>query len=120
MLATKEQPEVPTVDFHYEKSPHYRTVRADGVTGGSSPHNEIQMSFYGDYAPIPEFESNEVIDGNRLGKVVNQFQKKGIVREVECTVTMAVEVAELFVRWLQERIRIAKGETESAGEGGHS
>lgn len=117
----KEQPEAPTIDFYYRRSTHYRAVRADGVTGGFSPHNEIQMSFYTDYAPIPSFESNEVIDGNRVGKLVAQIQDQGIVREVEFTAIMTLPMAEAFVQWLQTRIQLAKGEgqAEPADERGH-
>lgn len=115
MPATKEQSEIPTVDFHYRRSAHYRTVRTDGVYGGLSPHSEIQIDFYGDYAPHPEMITQEVSKDGVLGKETGRIQHRGIVREIEFTTTMSVATAEVLVVWLQEKIAWAKGERGPEG-----
>lgn len=100
------EPTNPTgIRFHYIKSNFFRTVRSDGMIGGLNPHGDIVVNFYSERQPIPTQVVQEIKADMTLGSELDRKIREGIVREVEISISMNVQVAQAFRDWLSERIR---------------
>jgi hypothetical protein len=115
------------VQFHFQKTPHYRGIHADGFWGGPTPRGGFAVSFFSERQPIPRHAHRETIAGKDgafdLGPELVTDVLPGIVRQVEATVYMDLKaVQELYV-WMginlsalekalgvPEEERVAKGE----------
>lgn len=93
-----------TIEFHFQKSNFFRVIKIHGAWGGISARGEIQMNIFSERIPLPDMLEQEVSDTG-LGKIVNQTgTTKGIVREVEATVTMTPDVARSLANWLVTKV----------------
>lgn len=89
------------IEFHYEKGNNHRVINIDGAWGGITPHSDIQMSIFSERLPFPELDEIEITDEMTLGKLTKQIsRKKGVVREIEATLTMTPTVARAVADWL--------------------
>jgi hypothetical protein len=101
------------IQFVYEKARHHRTLHADGAWSAVTPHAEVQVSFYNDLRRIPATatlsvrEDNTVIPSEPV--VVSE-----LIREVDVTVVMNVEVAKATVALLNQMIAQAEQALEKA------
>jgi len=95
-----------TIGFHYLKSPHYRTVHADGAVGGVSPRAEIDVTFYSERLAIPNYLEMSVGEDGLLGEEVKGTRtgKTGIIREVEATVIFDLAAAKTFLTWFEKHV----------------
>ena len=100
--------EPPRITIHNIKSPFFRTVHADGLFGGVTPHGYIQMSFWNERAPIPQIIEHEIESNGTLGKEIeaSRIGKTGLVREVDVDVIMNLETAIAVKKWLDEKITV--------------
>ncbi|HVQ36124.1 MAG TPA: hypothetical protein VMS31_01235 [Pyrinomonadaceae bacterium] len=91
------------IDF--VKSSLYRNVSIDGIFGGLTPKLQIHMAVFSEHQPLPTRIVHELKDG-RLGqeKVEKRIVSGEMERELEASITMSPEVAQLVVRWLQGQI----------------
>ncbi len=94
------------IKFDFIKTSYFRSIHADGVWGGVNGHLDIAMAFFSERPAIPQ-QITVPIENGKLG---NELEEKRIgrdtvVRDVEISVTMNVEVARAFRQWLDERIR---------------
>ena len=101
-----------SVDFHYIKSPGFRSVHADGVWGGATPRGYITMSFYSERFPIPQKLVFEHTPEGRLGKEISRQSRDGLIREVDVEVMMDLEMAKSFRVWLDDKIQFLEKEME--------
>jgi|SRR5208337_4819594 len=108
-----------TVPFHYIKSNFFRVIHTDGVVGSVAPSGLIFVGFYSERAAIPQIMVHEITDAGQVGieRLDERVTKKGIVREVEVGATMSIEVATLFVAWLQEKIDLVHKLRKAAESG---
>lgn len=106
------------IDF--VKTSLYRNISIDGIFGGITPKLQIHMAVFSEHQPLPTRIVHELKDG-RLGreKLDKRIVFGEMVRELEASITMSPEVAQLVVRWLQGQIeqvnalrRAAKEERE--------
>lgn len=92
------------IEFHYQKSPHYRSVHVDGFYGGVTPRGYVAVSLFNERSPIPKHVVRRVIasDGKSLtaGKEEIIETLHGIVRQVETTMYMDLNTAREFQLWL--------------------
>jgi hypothetical protein len=65
------------------------------------------MAFFSERSAIPEILTMAV-DDDKVGKEIGRVSKGGIVREVESSVVMDLEVAKSFVEWLNDKITKAE------------
>ncbi len=94
------------IAFHYIKSSDYRTVHADGIIGGITPHLGVHMAVYAEHAAIPQKSVHKVRpDGAVLDEVTDQrVSRGGIVRDLALDLVMNEAVATEMHRWLGERL----------------
>lgn len=103
-----------TLQFHYIKSPDYREVACHGVIGNPTPNGKIWAAFYAERTPIPRvvgYPIASVPDGQptpfneaTAGPPVSIESRRGIVRHVEFTAYLDLDVAERLQKWLGDRI----------------
>src|ERR1700730_5784508 len=118
-MSTSSPPNVTTpsqIKFDFIKSNYFRTIHADGVWGGVNGHLDIAMAFYSERPAIPQ-QITVPVENGKLG---NELERKrvgrdAVIRDVEISVTMNVEVAKQFLRWLDEKIKAIDEFNEKAG-----
>jgi hypothetical protein len=103
-----------TLEFHYIKSPDYREIACHGVIGNPTPNGKIWAAFYAERLPIPRvvgYTVDSVPDGQPIpfreataGAPVSIESRRGIVRHVEFTAYLDLDVAESLQKWLGDRI----------------
>jgi hypothetical protein len=110
-----DEPKTPeNLEFHYIKSPDYREVACHGVIGNPTPNGKIWMAFFAERLPIPRvvrYPMPSVSEGQSVqfneataGPPVSIESRQGIVRHVEFTAYLDLEVAERLQKWLGDRI----------------
>jgi hypothetical protein len=103
-----EGPQKPKdIRFVYEKARHHRTLHADGVWCGITPHAEIQASFFTNLRRLPISVTHPVQEDENLGPGVQQ-EHTDLVREVDVTVVMNVVAAKAVVELLNNMIAQAE------------
>ena len=93
-----------TVQIHYIKSHHFRSVHVDGVLGGVTPNGSIHLAVFSERSPIPQKAEMKITEG-RLGDTVHSEGKEGIVREMDVDLFMNLPVARELRDWLSTRIQ---------------
>ena len=103
------------VKFDFIKSNYFRSIHADGVWGGINGHLDLVMAFYSERPAIPQQITVPIKDG-KLGDELEDKRvgRDAIVRDVEVSVSMSVEVAKHFRQWLDDKIKIAEEIKEKA------
>ena len=96
----KKEPE--NIGIHYLKSRHYRTINADGAQFGITPRGNVQFTLFTDQAPLPEYVLHEITSEGKLGKLVEEVKKEGMIREVAVNVIMDLNTAVSFLDVFQE------------------
>jgi hypothetical protein len=103
------------LQFHYIKGPEYRELLCDGAIGGVTPSGRrICISFYAERGPIPRVVEFEVdapegeghpIPFDETGMKPSRIEtREGVVRHIESTVYIDIDVAKRLVDWLNARI----------------
>lgn len=93
------------IDFHYIKAPAYTTYHADGAIGARTPRKLIHISFYSERIAIPQKVTHAVEESGRLGAEISTEGKSGIIREVECGVSMDIHTAKALKEFLEKLIK---------------
>jgi len=93
------------IQFHYVKSNTFKTSHADGIFGGITPRGEININFFAERFPIPQITTHEVLDELNVGKEIARESKDGIIRELECGITINVDNAKIISAWLSQKIQ---------------
>ena len=103
------------IKFDYIKSNLFRVIHADGAVGGISPKATIHFAFYSERSPIPKQTVFPVNEDGTLGQEIKDERvvRDAIVREVEVDVVMDLNTANSFLKWLEEKIKLAKKIYES-------
>lgn len=93
-----------SIEFHYLKSPDFKTVHADGAFGGPTPQGGIFVSFYLERPVIPQRIKFSIENDGRLQTEMHREGKAGMVREVDCGITMSLSTAKSLREWLSGQI----------------
>jgi hypothetical protein len=97
-----------TVNFHYLKTPVYRTFHVDGALGGQTPSGGVWLTFYIERGAIPQLTTNEIGSDGHVGRELARESKKGIIREMECGIMMSQTTATNLHDWLGRVLRDMK------------
>ncbi len=94
------------VRVHYHKNPLYRTIYSDGIIGGTTPANQINISFYATRNTIPKSVDFELTDEGGLGKkiAVSGDSKVGVIKEIELGVYMSRQAAKGLYEFLKKAL----------------
>lgn len=103
------------IGFHFLKSNQYRTVHADGAFGGLTPRGYIDVNFFSERKPIPNFTSHELGADGTVGpeNTAERISKDGIIREVEVGVILDLEGARSLIKWLADKVNTLEALTNS-------
>lgn len=91
------------IDFYYLKSPYFRVIRVNGVWGGVTPQNEIQVVIYNERFPIPDLVTHKISDEGQLLGETGRKIKDGLVREVEAVLSIDPKIAKALGIWFLEK-----------------
>jgi len=103
------------VDVHYQKSPSYRVVLAEGVYGGLTPKGTIISHFFTERWPIPKSSSLTIVGGKSVSETTTEILS-GVVRSVDVGVVMDFNMAVAYYHWLREKLehlRVQNGISEA-------
>jgi hypothetical protein len=95
------------VQFHYIKSPLYRTVHVDGMIGGPTPVSTLAVGLYSERLLYPDQMVYEVLPEGGLGNeiVEERITREGIGREIEVSLVMSLPTARKLAQWLVRNIK---------------
>lgn len=96
--------EAQRVQFHYLKSPQFRTVTAEGFFGSVTPHGKIYMAPYTERGALPRVIWQAVSPHGELGEVLEVETRGGVVRELEVGIIIDRDDAVRFRDWLSNKI----------------
>ena len=116
-------PPAGTMVFHYIKSNHFRVVHADGVFGGVGPRGFVEVSLFSERRPVPKkivHEATASQDGFTVGKEIlkDREVRDGLIREVECLLSLSPESAIGIGKWMVARGKEALGDLGRDSGGG--
>lgn len=106
-------PKTASLQFHYIKGPNYREIVTHGAIGSVTPQKIVCMSLYSERGPIPRtvtFDvpvakgSKTLIFDESSAQPTHIEARQGVIRHIETTTYMDVEVAERLHKWLGDRI----------------
>jgi hypothetical protein len=98
--------------INYIKSPQYRETSCDGALGGVTSKNKIWMALYTERYPLPRvltYKTEKTPDPKAVkidetSRPLKIESKEGIIRHVEFSTYMDLDVAQALHKWLGERI----------------
>jgi hypothetical protein len=92
----------PSIKFHYIKSNFFRTVRCDGVVGGLNSQGDLIVNVYSERSPIPRSVVHELSPDMSLGPEMGRKVRDGVVREVEISFSMNLQMAKSMRDWIDK------------------
>jgi hypothetical protein len=100
----EEEKKPAKIQIFYVKNPLYRTIYADGLIGGPTPVNMINLTFYATRTTIPKSTLHEVEDNGHVNPIgiASQDSKIGILREMEMGVYINRETAKDIYEYLKK------------------
>ena len=103
------------LDFHYLKTPCYRTYHVDGIFGGIAPNGNLYMELFIERFPTPKVVRCKLTPEGP-GEEVSREGKDGVIREVEGGLVMNINTATTLRDWLDGKINEYKA-TRMKAEG---
>ncbi len=95
------------IKFDYIKSNFFRSIRADGAWAGTNGFSDVVLSFYSERTPIPKQTVHQLSEQHKLGDEISaeRITRDALVREVEVSMSMSLEVAESLRDLLGRQIK---------------
>lgn len=92
------------INIFYEKTNQYRTIYTDGLVGGITPTNDINLNFYATRNSIPKCVTHKISpDGEvDINGIKSDDSTKGIIREIEVGVYMNKNTARDIYKFLKQ------------------
>jgi len=90
------------ITYHYQKTTSYRSIYVDGAHGGLTNKGHLQMSFYLERHPIPKTQDFSISKG--VTTLIKQDSKKGVIRELECSLLMDYNTMRSVHEWMGQKI----------------
>ena len=90
------------------KNDGFKTFFSNGIIGGVSLNGNINLNFFIDRVPIPEYTTHKVVN-NGLTFEKEPFDaktKQGSVREVQIGIELDTSTAYTMIEWLKTHIEI--------------
>ncbi len=97
---------IKSINFYYEKNPLYRTVHVDGLMGGFTPNNQLNLNFYATRRTIPKSISKNLLENGVLSQeeTISSDSKSGFINEIEFGVYMSQSTAENLYEFLKKTL----------------
>jgi hypothetical protein len=94
------------IKFDYIKGNLFRTARADGAWAGTNGFSDLVLSFYSERTPIPKQTVHRLTEQHTLGDEIleERVSRDAVVREVEISVSMSLDVAKALSTLLSQQI----------------
>jgi hypothetical protein len=110
------------VKFDYIKSNFFRTARVDGAWAGTNGYLDLILSLYSERSPIPRQTAHVISEDQHLGEEIlsERITRDAIVREIEISVSMNLDVAKSLQTLLNTQIaalEASRASTETASQG---
>ena len=98
------------IEFHYIKSPQFRSFHADGVVGSLTPGETITIAFYNERVAIPTKVVHSLTKEGGLGPELESRRegKSGFARELDAVAILSLKSAAILYRWLGQRLKETK------------
>src|SRR5262245_18604415 len=96
-----------SVEIFYDESPQYRIIYADGAWAALTPNLEVQVAFFKNLAPAPEYVRQAITADGAFGAELESVIKKGISREYEATIVINKDVVRELLKLLQKTLEAA-------------
>ncbi|MEO5929001.1 MAG: hypothetical protein ABIR47_03625 [Candidatus Kapaibacterium sp.] len=92
------------LEFHFVKTPSYRSYAVDGAFGGITSKGKVYMELFLERAVTP---TSIVYDVSNIEdfKEIRRNGKQGYIREVECGIILDIQGAIAVHNWLGTRIK---------------
>lgn len=103
-MASRKEAPTPKITFQFVESKFHRNIHVDGAWGGVTTQGSIFMSVYSQTPGIPKRVTHDVEGLFKLGKETKREGSDDIIREVEATLLMNLDVATVLRDWLSEKI----------------
>jgi hypothetical protein len=103
-MKPEKKPAIKDIDFHYIKTPCYRTYHVDGIFGGLTPRGNLYVELFVERKPTPNMVKHAVKDSGEVGEELFREGKSGFVREIECGLSMDIQTAKSLQKWLESKI----------------
>ena len=119
-MADEHTTEPYKLQFHYIKGPAYHEAACHGIIGGPTPQAKIWMAFFSERHPLPRMVEFHMPQPEP-GAVVLPFNERevgapdfidtrtGVIRHVEFSAYLDIEIAERMQQWLGEQIALVRG-----------
>jgi len=91
--------------FKYQDAASFRTVRVNGVLGGSTPTGEIYMGVYTQRPSLPETSSLDVDEHGTPGQEILGPLQEDLIREMEVGLILDLPNAVAIRTWLDGHIK---------------
>lgn len=107
-IPVEETPAMPDqLSFDYIKGNFFHVVHTDGVFGGLSGPDKVNITIFSERRAIPQRTIHELAPDGTLGPEVVQQRvgKEGYVRELEVDLVMNCATAKIIRTWLDDKIR---------------
>src|SRR5580704_6084104 len=100
------RPVTEKIKFDYIKGNLFRTTRADGAWAGTNGFSDLVLSFYSERTPIPKQTVHRLTEQHTLGDEIleERITRDAVVREVEISVSMSLDVAKALGTLLNRQI----------------
>lgn len=104
------------IKFDYIKSNLFRTTHADGAWAGTNGFSDLILSFYNERTPIPKQTVHQLVDQHTLGEEIieERIARDAVVREVEVSVSMSLEIAKALRTLLNNQIEAIEASRATA------
>ena len=105
-MSNKQQKSVAKIiKFHYSRTPSYRNYHVDGVFGGLNAKGNLHIELFNEKNPLPKTVTQEITKSGVFGKEIKREQQDGILREIECGLTLDIQTAISLRSWLDTKIK---------------
>lgn len=98
------------LDYHYQKSPSYRTIHVDGARGGPTGRRHLSITFYNERAALPRRTSRAISKGDESGGSLGPEEIEdslgGVVRQLEITAMLDLNAARELLVWLRGQVGV--------------
>ncbi|MGD1942008.1 MAG: hypothetical protein ACFB0G_11910 [Leptolyngbyaceae cyanobacterium] len=91
------------IKYQYEKSNFFRVIHADGVWGCINSQMGLQIAFWNERFPFPNVVEYRVSDEGTVEEQGRELPDT-ITREVEVSISVDLETAEVLIDWLTEKV----------------
>ena len=91
--------------FKYRDAAAFRTVRVNGVLGGSTPTGEVYMGIYTQRPLLPESSYVDVDEHGRPGPEILPPMEQELIREMEIGLILDLPNALAIRTWLDGHIK---------------